>query len=662
MAHLLSLLSIETQLFSRIMHKSPTLFFSWKSNPFFCANCELFGFVTIKMNEEELNWKAIIEYFETQCEKHGEHWLWPDNVASMRGKIEWSKINEKLRVRLEAHVWLYMGTKEMVIPQTHRLQKVCDHATCIRHYVCLPKKQNPPEEMEDEEYAAAERRFQSYCGPKDANGCISWTGGTKCGYGCTSFVRRTRGAHDVAWMLKYRQSIPKGYCIRHLCPVRNLLCVNHEHLAIGTHKDNMNDKNLSGTMKRGQDVKVAAITNATAILIIKSYGQGTVKERANQFHVTERVIRDIDSARCWTWLMNEDQIRERRSKIRHVKSLSRELVREIKASKGQGTQSQRAIRFDVRLTIVCDIDNGKHHASVCLDEEEDRIQIAKEEKAKRSVKIANGRKRIEEGTTRFTDDSGNQHWLWKGNQEVDGNATRGRMHYFRKTMMVHTVAFLAFNDKESLPKGMVMRHLCRYAHCCNPDHLCPGTPKENSEDMKRDGTVLIGAKNPNCVLRPEIVCKIKATTGLGTITERAKAFGVTKSQVHAIDAGKIWAHLVDLGVEPSQETLDTLQAVTKASGKKQVPKHQHKMSIETVRKIKATKEIGTRKERAKAFSVTLDQVRKIDIGETWRNVTDLQDEPSEETMNILKAVQNEHKQKRKTNLEVVQENKRRRTN
>jgi hypothetical protein len=615
------------------------------------------------MNAEQLNWKVIYEYFEAKCEagdceEDDEHWLF-DFPRQIQGKIGWSKDDETLP-SLDAHAWLYMSTNQMLIPQTHRLQRVCDHQKCIRHYVCLPKKQNPPEEMENEEYEVARRRFQSYCGPKDEHGCINWIGGIdNHGYGSMHFLGKAKGAHDVAWMLHHRQSIPKKLCIRHLCPVRNFLCVNIEHLQIGTHKENMNDQKLAGLTKKGQDAPSASITNATARLIIASYEEGTVKERAQKFNVKEAVIRNIDRAKWWTWLMTKDQIDERRSKIGPNLLLSRDQVRKIKASKGQGTPRERATRFVVDVHTIRDIDNGRKHASVCIDEEEDRVQMEKEAKARRLAKFISGRRRIKEGTKRFVDKEGNRHWLWKGNKAIGGNAKRGHMLYFGKTVMVHTVAFLAFNNQETLEEGKIMRHLCRYAHCCNPDHLCPGTHGENSEDMRRDGTLAIGTKNGKCTMEPEIVCKIKATKGLGSIPQRARAFGVTTSQVQHIDTGETWVHLVDLGLEPTEETLATLEAVKKADANNSERELSVKMSIETVRKIKATKAFGTQRERAEAFGVTIRQVSAIDRGETWKNVLDLKNEPTQETRDKLKLTQNQHRQKRYLDDNLVEDKSKR---
>jgi hypothetical protein len=74
----------------------------------------------------------------------------------------------------------------------------------------------------------------------DASGCWIWTGRVNSwGYGFFSY-RRTAAAHRVSYLL-FRGPIPKGANIRvcHTCDVR--LCVNPDHLWIGTQQDNIKD-------------------------------------------------------------------------------------------------------------------------------------------------------------------------------------------------------------------------------------------------------------------------------------------------------------------------------------------------------------------------------------------------------------------------------------
>ena len=77
--------------------------------------------------------------------------------------------------------------------------------------------------------------------------CWIWTGGkNKHGYGTFGFQGKVQKAHRVAWQLE-NGPIPidpmgwhHGTCVLHKCD--NPPCVNPDHLFLGTHQDNMDDK------------------------------------------------------------------------------------------------------------------------------------------------------------------------------------------------------------------------------------------------------------------------------------------------------------------------------------------------------------------------------------------------------------------------------------
>lgn len=68
--------------------------------------------------------------------------------------------------------------------------------------------------------------------------CWEWTKSNDGRYGLFHKGKPNQKAHRVSWEL-HNESIPKGMCICHTCD--NPLCVNPDHLFIGTMKDNMQD-------------------------------------------------------------------------------------------------------------------------------------------------------------------------------------------------------------------------------------------------------------------------------------------------------------------------------------------------------------------------------------------------------------------------------------
>jgi len=83
-------------------------------------------------------------------------------------------------------------------------------------------------------------RFEAKFVPEPNSGCWLWTGMTHFdrGYGLIKLrgsQAPPEGAHRVSWQL-YRGEIPEEMCVLHRCDTP--LCVNPDHLFLGTHRDN----------------------------------------------------------------------------------------------------------------------------------------------------------------------------------------------------------------------------------------------------------------------------------------------------------------------------------------------------------------------------------------------------------------------------------------
>lgn len=125
-------------------------------------------------------------------------------------------------------------------------------------------------------------------------------------------------------------------------------------------------------------------------------------------------------------------------------------------------------------------------------------------------------------------------WLWTGNKTKSGY---GRFGFNYKTYSAHRYSYIHF--KGQIPDNMVVRHICRNK-CVNPEHLELGTHKQNTEDRKRDGTYQYGEKNPRVKLTKEQVEEIRSIFPNKTISQLAKDYNITWTQIKNIVTFKSW--------------------------------------------------------------------------------------------------------------------------
>jgi hypothetical protein len=89
-------------------------------------------------------------------------------------------------------------------------------------------------------------RFDSKWTPDQDKGCWLWTASVRGTYGQIGHRGKPRQAHRVAYEL-YCGEIPEGLVVTHRCD--NRLCVNPEHLQVGTQQDNIRDAWSKGRAK-----------------------------------------------------------------------------------------------------------------------------------------------------------------------------------------------------------------------------------------------------------------------------------------------------------------------------------------------------------------------------------------------------------------------------
>lgn len=130
-------------------------------------------------------------------------------------------------------------------------------------------------------------RFREKIAVTDS-GCHEWQSTIKRdGYGQFWFNGAPRKAHQVAYQL-FVGPITKGLCVLHKCD--NRICVNPEHLWLGTIQENIAD--MDAKKRRGHSGRIA---QETALAIIQTYRDGGVSQEAvaRKFGVDQTTVSEF---------------------------------------------------------------------------------------------------------------------------------------------------------------------------------------------------------------------------------------------------------------------------------------------------------------------------------------------------------------------------------
>lgn len=130
-----------------------------------------------------------------------------------------------------------------------------------------------------------------------SDGCWIWKAAAlkppSIGYGVFWYQKRLQGAHRVSWQLS-NGPIPRGMFVLHKCD--NPVCVNPDHLFLGTQADNMADRKTKGRFG-GLQVPQAKLNEQSVRIIRASNEVGPVL--AKRFGVTRGVINRIKRHEAW---------------------------------------------------------------------------------------------------------------------------------------------------------------------------------------------------------------------------------------------------------------------------------------------------------------------------------------------------------------------------
>lgn len=224
------------------------------------------------------------------------------------------------------------------------------------------------------------------------------------------------------------------------------------------------------------------------------------------------------------------------------------LATQIKQSKGEGSQLERAERFGVSKYIVSDIDRGR--TWVFIPDKNgvitDTINMREKDKKRRILNKTieftmedwtEALKRLREKSK----DSETIHpnvltpcHLYQGRLYKNGY---GHIKFKGIDYLAHILACEAKQSKKRENSKQVVRHLCDTAQCCNPEHLFFGTSQQNAIDAI--------PHNRSRKLTVDQVKEIKLLLREGQMTNKeiASHYLISDSIISNIKTGRKWSHI-----------------------------------------------------------------------------------------------------------------------
>jgi hypothetical protein len=132
-------------------------------------------------------------------------------------------------------------------------------------------------------------------------------------------------------------------------------------------------------------------------------------------------------------------------------------------------------------------------------------------------------------------------WPWLGSTNKDGY---GIAKFGRVRTTAHRVAKMLHDDVQTLPTGIVVRHVCNNPPCCNPAHLLLGTQKDNAVDRNLANRQASGERNGRAKLSADLVSVIRTLSAQGMkVREIANLLGCSYGIVWSTLRRRTWRHL-----------------------------------------------------------------------------------------------------------------------
>lgn len=141
-------------------------------------------------------------------------------------------------------------------------------------------------------------RIELHYIPEPNSGCWLWEGGTAGNNGYAAIARKSgsRMVHKIMYEI-HKGKTPKGKEVRHTCDMP--ICINPDHLLLGTHADNMRDASVRKRFPdRSGDKNNLAKLTAEQVREIRADPRGS-NTLARVYSVDRTLIWAIRANRIW---------------------------------------------------------------------------------------------------------------------------------------------------------------------------------------------------------------------------------------------------------------------------------------------------------------------------------------------------------------------------